>query len=180
MTEKKDLWWVLPASLALLILIGVSGAANFQYGLSFGGPVIGGASIASDIFKVVALIGVFTLWRSKHWLQAIALFMLFLGFTTWSMFSATGFMSTQFSAFEDGRGKAASDWSALTRQTERLEERRRKVSAARPQKVIQAEIDGILRTPGVNGCIVIDGPITREQCPKLDGLRKERIFSPIK
>lgn len=177
MTEKKDLWWVLPASLALLILIGVSGAANFQYGLSFGGPVIGGASIASDIFKVVALIGVFTLWRSKHWLQAIALFMLFLGFTTWSMFSATGFMSTQFSAFEDGRGKAASDWSALIKQTERLEERRRKVSAVRPQKVIQAEIDAILRTPGVNGCVVIDGPITREQCPKLDELRKELAFA---
>lgn len=173
MTERKDLWWVAPASLALLILIGASVAANFQYGLALGGPIIGGTSIASDILKVVALIGVFALWRYRYRLQAAALFLLFLGFTAWSMLSAVGFMSSQFSTLQDTRGKTASQWQTLTAQIDQLQERRKHVGAARPQKTVQADIDALLRIPGINGCQKIDGPVTREHCPQYDKLQAE-------
>jgi hypothetical protein len=173
MTQRKDLWWVAPATLALLILIGASVAANFQYGLALGGPIIGGISIASDILKVVALIAVFALWRYRYRLQAAALFILFLGFTAWSLLSAVGFISAQFSTLEDSRGKTASQWQTLTAQIDQLQGRRASVDAARPQKTIQAEMDAVLRIPGVNGCTVIDGPLTREHCPKYDTLKAE-------
>lgn len=173
MTEKKDLWWVLPVSLALLVLIAASGAANFIYGLDFGGPIIGGVSIASDLIKVVALIGVFSLWRNRHWLQASALMLLFVGFTVWSMISAVGFISSKFSTLQDTRGKTASAWQELTGEIDRLKAQREKVLDVRPQATIQAEINSILRIPGVNGCATIDGPVTRQHCPKFGELKAE-------
>jgi hypothetical protein len=173
MTQRKDLWWVAPASLALLILIGVSGAGNFLYGLSFGGPIIGAASIAFDFLKIVALIGVFVLWHKRYPLQAIALFMLFIGATGWSMFSAVGFMSSQFATLQDDRGKTASQWQALTSQIDQLQERRKHVEAARPQNTVRADIDALLRVPGINGCQKIDGPVTAQHCPQYDKLKAE-------
>lgn len=173
MTERKDLWWVLPVSAALLVLIAASGAANFIYGMDFGGPIIGGVSIASDLIKVVALIGVFSLWRHRHRLQASALMLLFAGFTVWSMISAVGFISSKFSTLQDTRGKVASEWQELTGEIARLKSQRDKVLDVRPQATIQAEINSILRIPGINGCAAIDGPVTRQHCPKFGDLKAE-------
>lgn len=173
MTERKDLWWVLPASLALVVLILVSGAGNFIYGLDFGGPIIGAASIASDLIKVVALIGVFALWRNRHRWQASALFLLFAGFTVWSMISAVGFMSSKFATLQDTRGKTASAWQELTSEMDRLKSQRDKVKDVRPQATIEADINAIMRLPGINGCAVIDGPVTRQHCPRYDELKAE-------
>ncbi len=44
---------------------------------------------------------------------------------------------------------------------------------ARPSKELQAEIDGLLLTPGADGCVAINGRITRDVCPKVAELRKE-------
>jgi hypothetical protein len=173
MSERKDLWWVLPVSAALLVLITASTAANFIYGMDFGGPVIGGVSVASDLIKVVALIGVFSLWRNRHWFQGGALLLLFIGFTLWSMISAVGFISSKFSTLQDTRGKAASEWQELTAEITRLKAQREQVLDVRPMKTIQADIDAILRIPGINGCVKIDGPVTEKNCPTFGKLEAE-------
>jgi hypothetical protein len=173
MSERKDLWWVLPVSAALLVLITASTAANFIYGMDFGGPVIGGVSVASDLIKVVALIGVFSLWRNGHWFQGGALLLLFIGFTVWSMISAVGFISSKFSTLQDTRGKAASEWQELTAEITRLKAQREQVLDVRPMKTIQADIDALLRIPGINGCVKIDGPVTEQHCPTFGKLEAE-------
>lgn len=39
---------------------------------------------------------------------------------------------------------------------------------------LQAEIDGLLLTPGADGCASINGKVTREVCPKVAELRTEK------
>jgi hypothetical protein len=59
----------------------------------------------------------------------------------------------------------------------RIEERLDRLGTPRPANVIEAEIDGLLRTPGAEGCQTINGPVTREICPKVDRLHRELAAS---
>jgi hypothetical protein len=43
----------------------------------------------------------------------------------------------------------------------------------RPAGVIEAETDTLLRSPGADGCRVINGPVSNEVCSKVDKLPKE-------
>lgn len=45
---------------------------------------------------------------------------------------------------------------------------------SRPSRELQAEIDGLLLTPGADGCTAIDGRVTREICPKVSALKAEK------
>ena len=47
----------------------------------------------------------------------------------------------------------------------------------RPSNIIQAEIDSLLRTPGTDGCKVINSPVTQDTCPNVDRLRQELAAS---
>ena len=49
-----------------------------------------------------------------------------------------------------------------------------KLASSRPAPEIQAEIDGSLLIPGANGCVVIDGKVTRDVCPKVANLKAEK------
>ena len=63
---------------------------------------------------------------------------------------------------------------------QRAEERHRRADAelsalepARPVEALQAEIDGLLMLPGINGCVAVDGPRTAATCPRVVTLRTE-------
>ena len=47
------------------------------------------------------------------------------------------------------------------------------LAPSRPAAEVQAEIGGLLLQPGVNGCEVIDGSVTRKVCPKVTAARAE-------
>ncbi|WP_171946466.1 helix-turn-helix domain-containing protein [Hyphomicrobium sp. CS1GBMeth3] len=47
------------------------------------------------------------------------------------------------------------------------------LAPSRPAAEIQAELDGLLLRPGVDGCREINGPITKEVCPRVAELRAE-------
>jgi hypothetical protein len=47
------------------------------------------------------------------------------------------------------------------------------LAPTRPAGALRAEIDGLLLTPGSEGCTTINGKITREVCPKVAALKVE-------
>jgi hypothetical protein len=67
-----------------------------------------------------------------------------------------------------------SEWEARIERTARQLDQ---LGVPRPAGVIQAEIDALLRTPEADGCRVINGPVTKEVCPKVDTLRRELAAS---
>ena len=48
------------------------------------------------------------------------------------------------------------------------------LQSSRPAAELQAEIDALLLTPGADGCVTINGKVTREVCPKVAALKIER------
>jgi hypothetical protein len=87
--------------------------------------------------------------------------------------SAVGFVAINHNTVTDTRGKGVEEWSQLETQIANLTERRKQVSTARPEGTVQAEINQLLRAPGVGNCLVINGPATREICPQVDKLKVE-------
>lgn len=168
-----NLFWLVPASLAIIALFGVSAKANYDFGLSLGHPLFGYASLASDVTKIVALFAVFSAWYHRRYIASFALLLIWAACTVWSVGSAFGFMSLHYADMTDRRGKTAEDYQLLSTQLTRFEQQLGRVGTSRPQSVIQSEIDGLYRIPGVDGCSVINGPVTRQVCPKIDTLKAE-------
>jgi ATP-dependent DNA helicase RecQ len=53
-------------------------------------------------------------------------------------------------------------WNA---RIERTEQQLGRLGIPRAEGIIQAEIDALLRTPGADGCTLINGPVTEKICP---------------
>lgn len=179
-----NLAWAVPATIAIAAMWGVSACANWYAGASFGdGSVLlfgitsaqgfSAASLSADILKTVMLFAATAALATRNFRAAGVTGSIWLVCTMWSVISATGFVAINQGNVSDTRGKTAAEWSQLEKQIVRLEQRRDEVKAHRPQKAVQAEIDGILRIPGVDGCAAINGPVTREHCPRLTSLRQE-------
>lgn len=178
---------MLPIMVGVAMLWVVSACANWYFGLSLGNAdpfrmlffttttseLFSHASLASDLIKSAALFGVFAAFNNSRKLAGAALVLAFMCCTAWSIASAVGFVSLNYSSMTDNRGKTAVEWTQLQSQISRLHERRKLVETARPENVVKAEIESIMRTPGVNGCVAIDGPVTRALCPQLDKLKVE-------
>jgi hypothetical protein len=49
------------------------------------------------------------------------------------------------------------------------------LASARPSAELQSAVDQLLATPGTNGCIEINGKITRTVCPQVSALRGELV-----
>jgi hypothetical protein len=166
-----NLLWALPATLAIGAIWCVSAYANYSFGLSLGSDLFGYASLAVDVAKAVILFGAFAAIAHRHYLASATLMAIWVCCSLWGIASAIGFVSTHYATMTDNRGKTAEEWTQLESQIASLKERRKSVSAARPEGVVQSEIDGLMRE--VESCAVINGPVTRSLCPKVDRLKAE-------
>src|SRR5690606_8684415 len=134
-------------------------------------------SLSADILKTVMLFAATAALATRNIKAAAVTGSIWAVCTFWSVISATGFVAFNQGNVMDGRGKSVANWSQLEKQIERNEQRRAEVKPHRPQKAVQAEIDGILSVPGVDGCAVINGPVTRLHCPRLTSLRTELAYA---
>ncbi len=166
-----NLLWALPATLAIGAIWCVSAYANYSFGLSLGSDLFGYASLAVDVAKAVILFGAFAAIAHRHYLASATLMAIWVCCSLWGIASAIGFVSTHYATMTDNRGKTAEEWTQLESQIASLAERRKSVAAARPEGVVQAEIDGLMRE--VESCAVINGPVTAKLCPKIDKLKAE-------
>jgi hypothetical protein len=160
----------------------VSIAANMRFGISlastpFDRIVYATLSIAADLMKIALPLVVAILWRKGELIFAFAGAVFWMGAVAFSICAAIGFAASTRShtvAVGESLIESRKAWEA---KITRIEGRLDLVSVHPPANVIQAEIDRLLRTPGTDGCQVINGPVTQNTCPKVDRLRQELAAS---
>ena len=167
------LFWAVPAAAAVAAWWAVSVSANYESGLALGDVIFAYASVASDVMKAALPFGVATLLIKGYRLAGVSLAVMWVACTIWSLASALGFVSLQHKSMTDSRGQSVEEYTLLRDQISRLEDRRAKTEAVRPESVIQSEITALLRTPGAGDCSVVNGPVTARVCPQVDALTKE-------
>jgi hypothetical protein len=168
--------------LAAGLFVLVSMAANLKFGLSLAATPIdriiyGALSLAADLMKVALPLVALLLWRKQHRILAASAALFCAGVICYSLAAAIGFAaSTRGEAITTNKLAIdnRSEWEARIERTARQLDQ---LGVPRPAGVIQAEIDALLRTPEADGCRVINGPVTKEVCPKVDTLRRELAAS---
>lgn len=153
-------------------------AANLRFGISlastpFDRVIYGTLSIAADLMKIALPLMVVMLWRKANPIFAGAWAAFWLAAMIYSISAALGFAADTRSytvASQDSSINSRKAWAA---KIIRVENRLSRLGTPRPERVVEAEIDSFLRTPGTDDCKVINGPVTSEICPKVDRLRKE-------
>jgi hypothetical protein len=113
--KTKTGWrfWPFAGICAVTAMWGVSASANWWAGYSLADDeliafVLGGASIASDIMKAVALFVVVAALGNRQWIVALTALVVFLACAAWSLRSATYFsahMMTQHVAERESKIK---------------------------------------------------------------------------
>lgn len=184
-SDRSDLSHRLMLAAGLVAAAGfalVSIAANLRFGISlastpFDRAIYGTLSIAADLMKIVLPLAVMILWRKGERIFAIAGAVFWIGAVAFSLSAAIGFAASTRGhtvASNESLIESRKGWEA---KIIRIEERLDRLGTPRPANVIEVEFDGLLRTPGAEGCKTINGPVTREICPKVDRLRRELATS---
>ncbi len=166
---------------AAIALLGVSGFFNWRFGTSFGRTPIeaqawGVASLASDAMKATAPVIILWAIRRREMLTGVVAVAVLAVTAAWSLAAAIGFAATARQA-------------ALTRQTEGTPAYKRALAAEaratraiaqltadappRPPAWLEAEIARLKAVPGANGCVRVDGPISRRVCAQVARLQGE-------
>jgi hypothetical protein len=184
-TDRKDIGQKLMLAAGFLaagLFVLVSVAANLKFGLSLAATPIdriiyGALSLAADLMKVALPLVAISLWRKQHRILAASAALFCDGVICYSLAAAIGFAaSTRGEAITTNK-LAIDNRSGWEARIERTARQLDQLGVPRPAGVIQAEIDALLRTPGADGCTVINGPVTKEVCPKVDTLRRELAAS---
>lgn len=184
---NSNLVWAIPATLAIGVIWAVSAIANYYFGASLGtdkpfdalffttttAKLFSSASLAADVLKCVTLFAFAASVTLGHWKPALVTGAIWLVCTAWSVASAVGFVAINHNTVTDNRGKGVEEWTQLDAQIKNLTERRKQIAPARPEGTVQAEINQLLRTPGVGNCAFVNGPVTSKVCPQVDKLKIE-------
>lgn len=176
------------ASLAAFALITASTGLGGYYAWSVGehhGSFVAALfvcfAVGLELCKPLAFSATFEAFRSWSPVRGIALGLLALVAVAYSLTAELSLMATSRSdavAQREAAVKAASNIEAAalraSEQYERAKSEFANLPAARPAAELQSEIDALLLRPGTNGCVAIDGKVTREVCPKVAELRTEK------
>ncbi len=160
----------------------VSIAANMRFGISlattpFDRIVYGTLSIAVDLIKITLPLAVALLWRNGERIFALLGAVFWTGAIAFSICAAIGFSASTRSHMVGVGQQEIEKRRAWEAKIVRLEGRLDHLGLHRPATVVQADIESLLRTPGLDDCRVINGPVTREVCPKVDQLKRELVAS---
>jgi hypothetical protein len=160
----------------------VSIAANLRFGISlattpFDRIIYGALSVAADLMKIALPLVVAALWRNGERIFALGGAVFWTGAVVFSICAAIGFAASTRSHMIAAGRQGIENRKAWEAKIVRNEGRLDVLGVHRPASVIKAEIDGLLRTSGVDDCKAINGPVTRDVCPKVDHLRRELAAS---
>lgn len=165
-----------PAMAIAGIFIAVSGMMSVTCGYRFGEPsgnalVFAAVALGVEAFADLAIP---LFWRRVSIIGRVLLVGFFAVCLAYKLEAAKRFASENFGMRDAAIAKAAEDYGIALARVEALRKVIADNAAARPPAVIQADIDGLLRTPKAEGCAgEINGPVTKEICPKVDALRGE-------
>lgn len=158
------------------IFVGVSAMMSVTCGYRFGEPsgnalVFAAVALGVEAFADLAIP---MFWRRVGLIGRALLITFFMVCLAYKLEAAKRFAAENFGMRDAALAKAAEGYEIALGRVEALRKILADNAAARAAPLIQAEIDGLLRTPKTEGCAgEINGPVTREICPKVDALRGE-------
>jgi hypothetical protein len=127
--------------------------------------------------KVALPLVAILLWRKLYRILAALAALLCAGVICYSLAAAIGFAASTRGEATTTNKLRIDNRNAWAARIERTAQQLNQLGVPRPATVIQAEIDGLLQTPGADDCAAINGPVTEKVCPKVNGLRKELAAS---
>ncbi len=172
------------ASAGAILLVGASAALGSYYGFVVGshqhvllGVVFAGAALGGELLKPFAVseaIDAFSRWSIVRGLACLLLAVVCVVYS----------FSAELSLAAGSRGDMAASRAAASETARTISSERQRAEAelstlplVRPAAQLQAELDGLLVRPGVNGCVAIDGRVTREVCPQVAELRSQKAVA---
>ncbi len=167
--------------LAAGVLLAVSAAMNWRFGLSLGrtemdGQIYGAASAAADCLKALVPFFFFAAMRNRMWSQAAASAVVWLVVTSYSMTSALGHAALNRFDTAGQRTLAADNHKDLRADLDRAKEQLSWIPQHRPASTVQGEIDRVKTQKAwtfTSGCTEITGKQGRDFCQGYHSLNAE-------
>ncbi|MDX2288579.1 MAG: hypothetical protein NW217_07130 [Hyphomicrobiaceae bacterium] len=167
--------------LAAGVLLAVSAAMNWRFGVSLGktefdGQIYGAASAAADCMKALVPFFFFAALKNRAWSQAVASFVVWVVVTAYSLTSAFGHAALNRFDVASDRSTEKLAYQDLRSDLTRAKEQLGWVPEHRPQATVAAEIEGLKAQKGwtvTEGCTKITGPYGRTFCQQVSGLQAE-------
>ena len=150
-----------------------AGTQGAEQGIFFAGLLVAmalGLELAKP-FSIAAAIHAFRRWRVA---QGALLAVLGLVAVAYSLSAELSLMATARGDRVAERAAASNVATQVRNRYTRAKLELDGIPAARPAAELQSLIDGILIDPRAGGCVVLDGPFTREHCPKVAEWRAEQ------
>lgn len=167
--------------LAAGVLLAVSAAMNWRFGLSLGkteldGQIYGAASAAADCFKALIPFFLFAALRNKMWSQAAAGAVVWVVVTAYSLTSAFGHAALNRFDTAGQRQVNAQAYKDLRSDLTRAQEQLSWVPQHRPVATVQSEIANLKNQRGwevSKGCTEVKGKWQRTFCDGYNALAAE-------
>ena len=164
--------------MAAFVLLLVSAAMNWRFGVSLGrseldGLIYGSASAAADCLKALVPFFFFAAVRNRIWSQAAAAAVVGIVVTAYSLTSALGHAALNRNDTASERLAEAEAYKRLMDDLGRAKEQLSWIPSHRPPAMVGAEI-GRLKTQRAwttsDECKLIEGRVVRTLCDKLQAL----------
>lgn len=167
--------------LAAGVLLAVSAAMNWRFGLSLGkteldGQIYGAASAAADCLKALIPFFLFAAIRNRMWSQAAASAVVWVVVTTYSLTSAFGHAALNRLDTAGQRKFAAQTYKDLRADLQRAQEQLSWVPQHRPAATVQSEMEAAKNDRAwkwTDGCTKTKGKYQRDYCDKYHALAAE-------
>lgn len=167
--------------LAAGVLLAVSAAMNWRFGVSLGrtefdGMIYGSASAAADCLKALIPFFLFAAIRNRMWSQAIAAAVVGTVVVSYSLTSALGHAALNRLDVSGKRQAEASTYKDLRADLGRAQEQAGWIPKHRPMLSVQADIDAAKTDAAwryTNGCKKVTGPKGRSFCQSYHNLQAE-------
>ena len=132
--------------IASLILLSVSAAMNYQFGLSLGkttfdSQILGAASIAADGLKALMPFFIFAAWRQRNYLQAMGATALWAVCIVYAMTSALGFTALNRSDTSGVRAAHVEKYGDLRAELTQINQQQGWLEKHRPVGTVLADIE---------------------------------------
>lgn len=167
--------------LAAGVLLLVSAAMNWRFGLSLGkteldGQIYGAASAAADCLKALIPFFLFAAIKNKMWSQAAASAVVWVVVTSYSLTSAFGHAALNRLDTSGQREVAAQTYKDLRSDLQRAKEQLSWVPQHRPAATVQSDIESVKNDRAwkwTDGCAKTKGKHQRNFCDKYHALTAE-------
>jgi hypothetical protein len=179
-TNRLVRWSVIVAlGAATAGMAAVSLRANYLFGYGFGqtsekAQVFGWANVAADIWKVLGLITITSLWRAKQYRFALSLLPIWVLCLLWGLIGAIGVYAQDRTALIGGRETAVATYKDAEHELAQMDRKLSGLRTHRSEAEVKAAIAGVLARPvSVNERIRGNVGKLSANCTKPDRLTTE-------